>query len=234
MSDGPAFYARSGSAFGDLRTLFHPPYTLWHLSYVVIGASLAPTVSLSLLAWTLLVFLLGLGVTAHALDELNGHPLGTRLGNTTLLAMAITALAAGGVVVGLGSLSLSRWIWVWAVIGLFFAVAYPLERPAFVHTATGFAISWGAYPVLAGFWVQAEEITASAVIVAGFAALLSAAQRSLSTPARFVRRGTTTANADFDDARWGRAELLATWERPLRWLTGAVVVLATGLLVSRI
>ena len=28
---------------GDLLTLLHPPYTLWHLSYFAIGAALAPT-----------------------------------------------------------------------------------------------------------------------------------------------------------------------------------------------
>ena len=35
----PAFYARpsfaSRGAIGDWWTLLHPPYTLWHLSYVV-------------------------------------------------------------------------------------------------------------------------------------------------------------------------------------------------------
>ncbi len=37
----PAFYGRTGSQWGDILTLLHPPYTAWHLSYVVYGASVA-------------------------------------------------------------------------------------------------------------------------------------------------------------------------------------------------
>lgn len=234
MSEGPAFYARSGSAAADVVGILHPPYTAWHLSHVVIGASLAATVSLSLLGWTLLVFFLAVGIAAHSLDEVNGRPLGTRFSDATLWGMAIAALGAAAVVVALGAVSLSPWIWAWALVGVFLAVGYPLEWPGFLHTDLGFAVAWGAYPVLAGYWVQAESVSLGAVIVAFFATLLSLAQRSLSTPARFVRRDTTTASAQFDVAAWDRAELLATWERPLRWLVWAVVALATGLLAARI
>ena len=47
MSDAdhrPAFYAARRGGLGQWWTLLHPPYTAWHLSYVVIGASLAPRV----------------------------------------------------------------------------------------------------------------------------------------------------------------------------------------------
>jgi len=234
MSQGPAFYARSGSARADLVGILHPPYTAWHLSHVVIGAALASTVSLSLLGWTLLVFFLAVGIAAHALDEVSGRPLGTRFSDATLWGMAIAALGAAAAVVSVGAVSISPWIWAWALVGLLFAVGYPLEWPGFLHTDVGFAVAWGAYPVLAGYWIQAESVSLSAVIVAGFATLLSLAQRSLSTPARFVRRETTTATVQFDGAEWDRAQLLVTWERPLRWLVWAVVALAAGLLASRI
>jgi hypothetical protein len=39
----PAFYALSPGGWRDLVTIVHPPYTAWHLSYVAIGAALAPT-----------------------------------------------------------------------------------------------------------------------------------------------------------------------------------------------
>ena len=55
--DRPAFYALSPGGWRDYWTLLHPPYTLWHLSYVVIGASLAPEVDLSWLAETVAIFL---------------------------------------------------------------------------------------------------------------------------------------------------------------------------------
>ena len=74
----PAFYALSGG-WRDYVTLLHPPYTLWHLSYVVIGAALAPSLPAERLVWGLIAFMLALGVGAHALDELNGRPLKTSI-----------------------------------------------------------------------------------------------------------------------------------------------------------
>jgi hypothetical protein len=37
----PAFYALARGGWRDYVTLLHPPYTLWHLSYVAIGAAIA-------------------------------------------------------------------------------------------------------------------------------------------------------------------------------------------------
>jgi hypothetical protein len=207
---------------------------MWHLSYVAIGAAVAPSLSLWRLGWTLVVFFLGLGIAAHALDEVNGRPLGTGFGDLSLWVMAAVAFACGGVIVALGLVSVSPWLAVWAAAGLALAIGYPLEWPPFLHTDLGFAVAWGAYPALAGYWVQAETVTVAAVAVAGFAVLSSLAQRALSTPARFVRRSTESAAATFDDATWDRRQLLATWERPLRWLTWAVVALAAGLVLTRI
>src|ERR671930_1567436 len=95
----PAFYAlRSGGA-RDLVTLLHPPYTAWHLSYVAFGAASAPAVHGGRLAATLAAFLLAVGVSAHALDELHGRPLGTRLSDRTLVALAAGGLG-GAVAIG--------------------------------------------------------------------------------------------------------------------------------------
>ena len=41
--DRPAFYALRSGGWRDLVTILHPPYTAWHLSYVAIGAAVAPT-----------------------------------------------------------------------------------------------------------------------------------------------------------------------------------------------
>lgn len=234
MSDGPAFYAPRGGLTADVVSLLHPPYTLWHLAYVAIGAAVAPTVSVTMLGWTLLVFLLGLGVAAHALDELKGRPLGTGFSDRALIAIAAAAIAAGAVVVVTGAATRSPSLLAWAALGLFFAVGYPLEKPALLHTDVGFAVAWGAYPVLASHWVQAQSLSFAAVAVAGAAVFLSLAQRALSTPARFVRRRTMRAEAAFDDETWDRHRLLATWEGPLRLLTLFVVTLAAGLLAVRL
>ena len=82
----PAFYALDPGGWRDYVTLLHPPYTLWHLSYVAIGAALSPEMKWGLLGWTALAFLLAMGVGAHALDELNGRPLHTRVPGVVLAA----------------------------------------------------------------------------------------------------------------------------------------------------
>ncbi|MHB8593760.1 MAG: hypothetical protein ACYDB3_05415, partial [Acidimicrobiales bacterium] len=73
----PAFYAAARGGWRDWWTLLHPPYTAWHLSYVVIGSLIGPRVNWSTLGATVLAFFLAVGVAAHALDELQGRPLGT-------------------------------------------------------------------------------------------------------------------------------------------------------------
>src|SRR3954449_6541005 len=97
--EGPAFYALRPGGWRDLVTLLHPPYTAWHLSYVILGAAAAPTVHADRVVATLAAFALAVGVAAHALDELHGHPLGTGLSDRALIALAIVGLAGA---VGIG------------------------------------------------------------------------------------------------------------------------------------
>jgi hypothetical protein len=75
----PAFYALERGGWRDYVTLLHPPYTLWHLSYVAVGAGLAPRLDGIRLGATFAAFALALGVGAHALDELRGRPLRTAI-----------------------------------------------------------------------------------------------------------------------------------------------------------
>jgi len=88
----PAFYAATGRA-GEWWTLLHPPYTAWHLSYVAIGAAVAPRLDAERLVATLLAFFLAVGIAAHALDELNGRPLRTSIPSSVLAAAAAYALS---------------------------------------------------------------------------------------------------------------------------------------------
>ena len=89
----PAYYAASPGGWRDWWTLLHPPYTAWHLSYVVIGAALAPQVTLEPLLATLIAFFLAVGLAAHALDELNGRPLQTRISAPILILVTAVGLA---------------------------------------------------------------------------------------------------------------------------------------------
>ena len=104
----PAFYALRSGGWRDYVTLLHAPYTLWHLSYVAIGAALAPRMDWSVLAWTVLAFLLALGVAAHALDELHGRPLRTRLPSSVLVALAAASIA-GACAIGIAVAARHTW-----------------------------------------------------------------------------------------------------------------------------
>jgi hypothetical protein len=146
-------------------------------------------------------------------------------------------MAGAAALAVIGATVVTPWVLLWAVIGIFLATGYALERPSLVHTDLGFALAWGAFPALVGYWAQTEAITVGALAVGGFATLTSLAQRSLSTPARYVRRKVDRAEThlyrDLSTEHWDEQQLLATWERPLRLLTWAMVTLAVALLAVR-
>ncbi len=147
----PAFYALSSGGWRDLITILHPSYTAWHLSYLAIGAALAPTFSLWRLGAALGAFFLALGVACHALDELAGRPLGTRLSRTALIGLAALGLG-GAVVIGLaGAVIVSPWLIALVASGTFLALAYNLELfGGRFHTDPWFAVAWGGFPAFTG------------------------------------------------------------------------------------
>src|SRR5215207_5737929 len=96
----PAFYALRPGGWRDLITLLHPPYTAWLLANVALGAVAAPELHADRLVAALGAFFLAVGVSAHALDELQGRPMGTGISDRTLLALAYVALG-GAVAIGI-------------------------------------------------------------------------------------------------------------------------------------
>lgn len=236
----PAFYALSPGGWRDYWSLLHPPYTVWHLSYVVIGASLAAEVQVRWLVETVLAFFLAMGLAAHALDELNGRPLRTRIPGGVLWAIAVVGLG-GAVALGIdGAREVSPWIWAFIAAGVFLVVAYNLELfGGAVHSDLWFALAWGAFPVLTAAFAQTAEVRPEAVAAATACAAISAAQRVLSTPVRRLRRsvasveGTLVTNegeAEAIDA----AALRAAPEGALRWMCVAMPLLAAAMLLSRL
>lgn len=236
----PAFYALRPGGWRDLVTLLHPPYTAWHLSYVAIGAAVAPHVYAGRTAACLGAFFLAVGVCAHALDEFNGRPLGTHLSNTTLEALAGAGLAGALGIGVLGAVTVSPTLIVFIALGAFLVVAYNLELfGGRFHSDLWFAFAWGAFPVLTGYWVNALALRPADVLVAGACMLLSVAQRSLSTPVRDLRRRTASLAgeqllADGTVIELDRARIAAPMESALRACAAAVVLLAAGLLATRL
>src|SRR5262249_22315100 len=120
----PAFYALSPGGWRDYVTVLHPPYTLWHLSYAAIGACLAPVASGSRLAWTLAAFALAVGVGAHALDELNGRPLATRIPDRVLVVLAALSIGGAAAIGVWSALAWTLWLLPLVAFGAFVVCAY--------------------------------------------------------------------------------------------------------------
>jgi hypothetical protein len=236
----PAFYALRPGGWRDYVTLLHPPYTAWHLSYVVVGACLAAAVDWWTLAWTVVAFALALGVGAHALDELQGRPLQTTIPSRILVSLAVGSVAAAAAI-GI-AVALERTLWILPLVALGAALvpAYNLELlGGTVHTDLGFALSWGAFPVLTAFVAQTGTLRLEAVLAAVWATLLSLAQRRLSTPVRRLRREVVAAEgrlvlADGSREALDREALAAPGEAALRLLAAAAVVLAAALVALRV
>ena len=236
----PAFYALRPGGWRDLVTLLHPPYTAWHLSYVALGAAAAPKLYGDRLLAALAAFFLAVGVSAHALDELNGRPLGTQLSARALVGAAIVALA-GAVAIGVvGAVTISAGLLVFIAAGAFLVVAYNLELwNGRFHSPFWFAAAWGAFPALTGYWINALAIRPAGLAVAAACFMLSVAQRRLSTPVRDLRRRTVAVSgeqrmADGTTVELDAAALAAPMEGALRACALALVLLATGMVIARL
>ena len=224
----------------DWWTILHPPYTAWHLSYVVIGASLAPRVHVGRLVATVLAFFLAVGVAAHCLDELHGRPLRTLIPSSALVTATAVTLA-GAVAIGVAGV---------VTVG---AVLFP-------SSSSGPCSSWPTTPSSSGAsctptpvsrrrgvrsrcsprtWPRPGHCALAPALAAVGAFALSWAQRSLSTPARELRRSVRTVEgtltlADGTVRHLDDRFLLAPLERALRAMSWGLVTVAAGLALARL
>lgn len=236
----PAFYALGRGRLGELLTLLHPPYTAWHLSYFALGAAVAPRLHLDRLLWGLAAFGLAVGVAAHALDELHDRPLGTSLSDRTLICLAAVTLL-GALAIGVaGVLTVSVALAPLVLAGALFLPAYNLELAGGrFHSDLWFAIGWGAFPAFTGYFVNAEKIALPGLLIAAGCLAMSVAQRRLSSPARELRRRTSSVSGA-RTLRDGRVEelslsaLLAPLDGALAALSLALVVTACALVAARL
>jgi hypothetical protein len=236
----PAFYALRTGGWRDYVTLLHLPYTAWHLAYVTIGAALAVEFSVARLWPALLAFGLAVGIGAHALDELNGRPLRTRIPDRLLVALAVVSIGAAITIGIVGALTINAWLALFVAVGGFIVVAYNLESfGGRFHSDVWFALAWGAFPLLTAYFAAAEKLDAVAAAAAAFAFASSIAQRVLSTQVRDVRRRVadvsgTVERLDGSKQHLQPADLMAVEEAGLRALTAAIVALAVALVIMRL
>jgi hypothetical protein len=244
-SPRPAFYALRPGGWRDLVTVLHPPYTLWHVSNVAIGAAAAPQIYAGRLAAAIAAFFLAVGIGAHSLDELHGRPLGTRLSRRALLALAVGGLG-GALAIGVaGTIFVSPTLAPLVLFGGFIAPAYNLEWfGGRFHTDFWLAASWGGFSAFTGWWVNSlglhsvrEAIAAAAAVLACF--FLTTVQRRLSTPVRELRRRTLAVEgeqhlADGTVRQLDRAGLAAPLDGALLGLSVAVPLLAVAAVALRL
>lgn len=207
---------------------------------MTIGASIAPDFHPTRLWEALVAFFLAVGIGAHALDELNGRPLRTAIPKPVLLALAASSLAAAAAIGIAGAVTFDLWLLPFVGLGVFLVCAYNLEwGGGRIHNDAGFALGWGGFPVLTGYFAQTGRFHAEALLAGAFAVCLSLAQRRLSTFARGLRREVTAVTGTIRHAD-GRLEpltaqtLLAPAEAALRALAAAVTALAIALVVFRL
>jgi hypothetical protein len=220
----PAFYALRRGGWRDYVTVLHVPYTAWNLSYVALGAALAPHFRTGRMLWTMAAFALALGAAAHLLDELHGRPLRTEIPDPLLAALALATLG-GACAIGVWAAFAwdEPWLLAFVAVGGFVAPAYNLEwLGGALHNAWGLALSWAAFPVLTAYFAEAGTVRAEAVLAAAFATAMILVQRTLSTPVRHARR------------QLGTTEQVEPMERALRILPWANVFLASALVVARL
>ena len=109
-----------------------------------------------------------MGVSAHALDELHGRPLRTRLSDRTLVALAVVGLA-GAVAIGIAGVldRVSPSLIPFVAAGAFILVAYNLELfGGRFHSDLWFALAWGAFPAFTSYWANALQVRFEGVAMA--------------------------------------------------------------------
>lgn len=239
----PAWYIirSSNRLWAKYLNLLHPPYLTLHLSFIVLGAALAPDLHYWRLGAMLVAFALAMGVASHALDLCRGDPLKLAIPRRQLLIVAVlSALAAVGIGVATAWVLSAPWFLLFVAFGVFQMAAYNLEwfDGAF-HTDASFAIFWGVFPFLTGYITQSATFSWPLVLGMVFCYAVSRIQRVLSTRARFVRRRISRVAGYYYSEHEGqempteirREWLLAPEETALAWLCFTIPVLAVLLLV---
>ncbi|MFQ5780276.1 MAG: hypothetical protein ACE5HN_05765 [Nitrospiria bacterium] len=218
--------------FGPLKFrlfigLLFLPYTGMVLSYTVIGAMLAEKIFWDRVAAIVLIYFLGLGVAAHALDAIGGEgtkPWGKHFSKGGLWFLAISALIPA---YGLGIYYISFWVPMLLIIALlegFFLFAYNLEWfNGQFHTDGWFAFSWGVLPVLAGYIIQTNRVSIAALAVAGAMGLVSLVEINASRPYKEIKRSREEADKHH----------LERYEMILKGISLGVLLLGAGMLLWR-
>jgi hypothetical protein len=235
----PVWYAGPSTILGEFWTMLHLPYTLMVLSFVAVGAALAPHISWTILAGTLLAYFLGLGIGAHFLDQISG--MGSRYvvhwPDWALWTIGIAALASAvslGLVatVGFGGPILLLLVAVQALC----AVGYPLGRwfRGALHRDSVFAVSWGSLPFLTSYYAQAGQVSLGALAIAGTFAAVAVVEIRISRLSRRLRAEARNGGSDAGTPMPPGPPAFRAPDTALAALSIGTALLALGLLIDHV
>ena len=218
------------------------------LSYVLIGADLSPTLFLDRLCFTLAAYFLGLGISAHALNELNTRHWGVALTKTDL-EIAFLLPLLGALSIGLygvnvmyhvsnGNLLPPTILVLFIILETFFLFAYNLNYASGrFHNDLAFAFSWALLPFLTSYFVHSLTITAGAVLVGLALAATAMIEINLSRWCKNFRRRTNMTEIKFEDGTLlpiSTPVLIRNPEKALKLIVVVVDLLGIGLLAVRL
>jgi hypothetical protein len=225
------FVPKFGSRrFRVLIGLLFLPYTGMVLSFTVIGSVLANEIHCVRLAAILIIYFLGLGIAAHALDALGSKrvkPWGNAFSRKQLWLLAMGSLVSAYGIASFFMILYAPLLWMIAILEGFFVFAYNLEwfKGKF-HTDGWFAFSWGFLPVLAGYIMQTNRLNIEVLIVGVSTSLFSLIEIKISRPYKELKRGSRLLT-EYE------AQLMERYEIVLKSVSIGVCLLGVGLLYWR-
>jgi len=226
------FVPKFGSdRFRRLMGLLFLPYTGMVLSFSVIGAMLAGFVYWDRVVATVIIYFLGLGIGAHALDAVGSKvtkPWGRVLSERALWVAALSSIAVAYLIAIYYMIFLVPLLWVVAVLEGFFVFAYNLEWfSGKFHKDFWFAFSWGFLPVLAGYIMQTNEVTTGVLVIAVAMGLFSLVEIKASRPYKVLKSHSDTLTHD-------ERLLMQSYETILKSISLGVLFLGIGMLIWRV
>jgi len=150
------------------------PFSFVLLGWMTFAQSLAPSFNLEVYLYTLLAAFFGLVVGAHYIDVATSEKKFSpyiKVPGRRMLYTGVVFVALGATVGVYISLRWNVLFLIFVGIETFAAIAYPREKPRFAHSYTAFAVTWGAIPFLASYFIQAATLTLVAVASSVFVGL---------------------------------------------------------------
>ena len=238
MTEAPAdrksewFVPKFGPAkFRSFIGLLFLPYTGMVLSFCVIGSMLADPLYWDRVLAIIVIYFLGLGIAAHALDALGSKsvkPWGTVFTKRQLWFLAASSLVLAYLLAIYYMVRYVPMLSFLAVSEGFFVFAYNLELfKGRFHTDNWFAFSWGFLPVLAGYIIQTNKMSAEVLILAIAMALFSRVEIKASRPYKDLKQRFGTLSEE-------EKSLMMRYESILKSISLGVIFLGAGLLIWRI